>query len=107
MVRSEFSRVVQRVCHLRSRKAALLLIDGFIESIIEVLKSGENLKLNKLGKFTVKLHESFETRDPKTGNKIMSKPKRLVKFSVCKYLKRVVNEAMIENANSSNKDNNV
>ncbi len=63
-----------------------LIFDGFAET----LKKGERIELRGFGSFTVRSYNSYTGRNPKTGNNIEVKPKRIAFFKVGKELKERV-----------------
>ncbi len=63
-----------------------LMFDGFTNE----LKNGGRIEIRGFGSFSVKEYDSYDGRNPKTGNKVVVKPKRLPVFKVGKELKGMV-----------------
>ena len=64
-----------------------MIFDGFTES----LKKGGRIEIRGFGSFTVRKYKAYRGRNPKTGDGIQVKPKRLPFFKVGKELKERVN----------------
>jgi integration host factor subunit beta len=67
------------------------LIDTILYSMTEALAKGENIEIRGFGSITVKHYDSYTGRNPKTGEKIEVKAKKLPFFKVGKDLKEAVN----------------
>ncbi|HPM11542.1 MAG TPA: HU family DNA-binding protein [Paludibacter sp.] len=65
-----------------------LVFDGFIDT----LKKGGRIEIRGFGSFTVREYSAYEGRNPKTGNTVPVKPKRLPFFKVGKELKEMVDK---------------
>ena len=65
-----------------------IVFDGFSDT----LKNGGRIEIRGFGSFSVKEYSAYEGRNPKTGNKLVVKPKRLPVFKVCKELREMVDE---------------
>jgi integration host factor subunit beta len=63
-----------------------LVFDGFAEE----LKNGGRIEIRGFGSFSVREYETYTGRNPKTGDFIEVKPKRLPFFKVGKELKEIV-----------------
>lgn len=64
-----------------------LIFDGFTESLLK----GERIEIRGFGTFSVRSYKTYDGRNPKTGEKIPVKQKRLPFFKVGKELKEKVN----------------
>jgi integration host factor subunit beta len=62
-----------------------------LEAMSEALASGDSIEIRGFGSFVVKQYGSYYGRNPKTGEKIQVKPKKLPFFKVGKELKEMVN----------------
>jgi integration host factor subunit beta len=62
-----------------------------LEAMADALANGESIEIRGFGSFVVKEYGSYYGRNPKTGEKIMVKPKKLPFFKVGKELKEKVN----------------
>jgi len=66
-----------------------LIFDGFTDT----LKKGGRIEIRGFGSFSVREYGAYTGKNPKTGNKVDVKPKRLPFFKVGKELKERVNGA--------------
>src|SRR5688572_11540709 len=71
---------------------AELVVDHIFESMIEALKRGEGIEIRGFGSFTIREYEAYEGRNPRTGETVHVKPKRLAFFKVGKELRERVND---------------
>ncbi len=76
--------------HRISRKEAAAVVDLFFESMSEALARGDRVEIRGLCSFYVKKHESYEGRNPKTGESVHVAPKKLPFFKCGKELKERV-----------------
>ena len=68
-----------------------LVFDGFTDE----LKNGGRIEIRGFGSFVVREYEAYKGRNPKTGNTVQVKPKRLPFFKVGKELKEMVDSLCI------------
>jgi integration host factor subunit beta len=66
------------------------VINTIFESMTHALVSGERIEIRGFGSFVVKDYKPYTGRNPKTGDPINVKPKRLPFFKVGKELKEKV-----------------
>jgi integration host factor subunit beta len=71
---------------------AELVVDHIFESMIEALKRGEGIEIRGFGSFTIREYQAYEGRNPRTGETVHVKPKRLAFFKVGKELRERVND---------------
>ncbi len=62
-----------------------------LDAMADALAGGNNIEIRGFGSFVVKQYDSYYGRNPKTGEKIQVKPKKLPFFKVGKELKEHVN----------------
>ena len=62
------------------------------KGVTEALGRGESIEIRGFGSFVIKEYEAYEGRNPKTGKKILVKPKKLPFFKVGKDLREKVND---------------
>jgi integration host factor subunit beta len=67
-------------------KEARSIVDTILGTIAEALTQGERIELRGFCTFTVKHYKSFKGRNPKTGQSVIVKPKRLRYFRASKEL---------------------
>jgi len=70
------------------------VIDGFIITIINALKSGQNVDLRGFATFTVKKRKAKMARNPKTGETIELKERYVPTIKISKQFKNSVSESM-------------
>lgn len=70
---------------------ALMVVDMFFNAIAEALANGERVELRGLCLFKVKEYQSYTGRNPKTGEQVTVKPKKLPFFKPGADLKERVN----------------
>ena len=70
-----------------SKKEATEVIDIFFNSITDALSKDERAEIRGLCSFYIKEYKSYMGRNPKTGNKVKIKPKKLPFFKCGKELK--------------------
>lgn len=71
-------------------KAAELAVNVTFESMERALIQGDRVEIRGFGSFKVKNYEGYKGRNPKTGELIEVRPKRLPFFKVGKELKERV-----------------
>jgi len=64
-----------------------LIFDGFKDA----LAKGDRIEIRGFGSFAMRDYEPYTGRNPKTGDKLEIKPKRLPYFKVGKELKGKIN----------------
>ena len=69
------------------------IVATVLNTIAETLANGGNVEIRGFGSFTVREYQSYSGRNPKTGNKIEVKPKKLPYFKVGKELREAVNDS--------------
>ena len=74
-----------------SRLEAKTLVNLFFESITDTLIKGGRVEIRGFGAFKVKDYKAYKGRNPKTGEIIKVKPKKLPFFKVGTELKKRVN----------------
>ncbi len=63
------------------------IVDKFFETMTKTLVWDERIEIRGFGSFVVKEYGGYTGRNPKTGDKIVVKPKRLPFFKPGKELK--------------------
>lgn len=90
MNKSELIEAIAQEANL-SLKDASSIIATILDTMTETLAVGENIEIRGFGSFVIKEYESYQGRNPKTGEVINVPPKRLPFFKVGKELKERVN----------------
>ena len=74
-----------------SKAEAAKVVQIFFDSMAEALIEGERIEIRGLCSFFVKDYKSYVGRNPKTGEKVQIKPKKLPFFKCGKELRERVN----------------
>lgn len=74
-----------------SKSEAAKVVHIFFENITDALTSGKRVEIRGLCSFFVKDYKSYTGRNPKTGEKVIIRPKKLPFFKSGKELKERVN----------------
>ena len=80
---------VKEECRL-SRNEAVTIVDLFFESMSEALAKGDRVEIRGLCSFYVKEYQSYQGRNPRTGESVQVVPKKLPFFKIGKELKERV-----------------
>lgn len=75
-----------------SSKTAESIIDTVLDAMTESLVSGDNVEIRGFGSFTVREYKSYDGKNPKTGEIVRVKPKKLPFFKVGKELRQAVDK---------------
>jgi len=73
-----------------SKAEAARVVEIFFDSMANALAEGERVEIRGLCSFYVKEYKSYTGRNPKTGEKVTIKPKKLPFFKCGKELKERV-----------------
>ena len=90
MNKAELITIVARKTNL-TKKETELVLSTILETIVDVVASGEKLTLVGFGSFEVRERKAREGRNPKTGERIEIPTSRLPAFSVGKFFKKRLN----------------
>ena len=90
MNKSELTEALAQKQKLTNSEAAKI-INTLLNSMSEALGNGENVEIRGFGSFSVRENDSYTGRNPKTGERITVKPKKLPYFKVGKELREAVN----------------
>jgi integration host factor subunit beta len=71
-------------------KQATEIVDLMFKGFINELKNGGRIEIRGFGSFNVRKYKSYKGRNPKNGEHVDVKPKRLPFFKVGKELKKMV-----------------
>ena len=73
-----------------SKSEAARVVQIFFDNMADAMALGERVEIRGLCSFFVKEYKSYTGRNPKTGEKVVIKPKRLPFFKSGKELKERV-----------------
>jgi len=91
MNKSELIEALAQDINVPHREAAAIT-NTVIDTMTEALARGESIEIRGFGSFVIKMYDSYEGRNPKTGKKIKVRPKKLPFFKVGKDLREQVNQ---------------
>ena len=67
------------------------IIATVLDAMTETLAKGDNVEIRGFGSFSVREYNSYDGRNPKNGEVVKVKPKKLPFFKVGKELRESVN----------------
>jgi len=73
-----------------TEKQAAEIINIIFNGFTEALKNGDRIEIRGFGNYSIREYNSYEGRNPKTGEKTAVKKKKLPFFKVGKELKEMV-----------------
>ena len=91
VTKSDLIEIVAQKLHLPKGKAELI-VNCVFDSMEESLKKGERIEIRGFGSFEIRHYKAYEGRNPRTGDTVHVKPKRLAFFKVGKELRERVNQ---------------
>ena len=89
MNKIELINALKNECMI-SKKEAATIVDLFFDRISAALAGGDRVEIRGLCSFFVKEYNSYQGRNPKTGERVQVAPKRLPFFKCGKELKERV-----------------
>jgi len=90
VTRAHLSEAVYKEVGL-SRNDSTQLVETVLEEVASCLARGENVKLSSFGSFLVRQKGGRMGRNPKTGEAVPIKPRRVLVFRPSNVLKDMVN----------------
>ena len=78
-----------------SRTESAQLVERVLQEITECLEKGETVKLSSFGSFMVRAKGERIGRNPKTGEEVPIKPRRVLVFRASHVLKDRVNKGAV------------
>ncbi len=76
------------------RGRAELLINTILDSMVSALNDGDRIEIRGFGSFEVRHYKGYSGRNPRTGETVDVKPKRLPFFKTGKELRERVNSGL-------------
>jgi len=92
MTKSELVRVLAEDFEL-PRRQVNDLVEGLLDKITEVLKSGDKVALTPFGQFRIRDRAARIARNPQTGEPVNVPAKRVLRFTAGRTLKEAVGAA--------------
>lgn len=77
-----------RITKKRAEEVVNLIFDAMVHAMVQ----GDRIEIRGLGSFVVKEYGSYTGRNPRTGESIRVRPKKLPFFKVGKELKELVDK---------------
>src|SRR5437868_7697759 len=85
---------------------AELLICQMFDAMVDALRKGEGIEIRGFGSFSIRSYKEYQGRNPRTGEAVYVRPKRLAFFKVGKELRERVNDGRSDGVpNGSNGTN--
>ena len=90
------SDLIEHVAELNkvSKGRAEALVNSIFECLEEALRRDERVEIRGLGSFETRRYGSYKGRNPRTGDAVAVKPKRLPFFKAGKELKDLINSKL-------------
>ena len=73
-------------------KEAASIVNTILETMTDVLAQGKSIEIRGFGSFSIKEYKAYEGMNPRSGENVKVKPKKLPVFRVGKDLRERVNE---------------
>jgi integration host factor subunit beta len=73
-----------------NQKVTKIAVDTIVDTIKQAIVKGERVEIRGFGSFTIRLYKAYKGRNPKTGQLVDVKPKKLPYFKVGKELKEMI-----------------
>lgn len=93
LTRADLTEAVYKNVGL-SRNESAELVETILESMADKLEDGETVKLSSFGTFSVRDKNQRIGRNPKTGEEVPIKPRRVLTFRPSHVLKDHINKTM-------------
>jgi integration host factor subunit alpha len=93
VTRAQLSEAVYQEVGL-SRNESADLVDSILDEIAQALVQGESVKISSFGSFLVRVKGERVGRNPKTGQEVPIKPRRVLVFRASHVLKDRVNKGI-------------
>ena len=100
ITRAQLSEAVYQEGGL-SRNESAELVENVLNEISNTLVRGESVKISSFGSFGVRQKGERKGRNPKTGEEVPIKPRRVLVFRASNVLKQKINHSL--NPGSDNK----
>lgn len=93
ITRAHLSEAVYQEVGL-SRNESAELVESVLQEIADCLSVGDTVKLSSFGSFSVRQKGGRMGRNPKTGEEVPIKPRRVLVFRPSHVLKELINAAL-------------
>ncbi len=93
VTRAQLSEAVYHEVGL-SRNESAELVESILKEVSDTLTHGETVKISSFGSFSVRQKGERIGRNPKTGEEVPIKPRRVLVFRASNVLKQRINNAL-------------
>ena len=93
MTRAQLSESVYQEVGL-SRNESAELVENVLDAISDTLVRGESVKISSFGSFSVRQKGERKGRNPKTGEEVPIRPRRVLVFRASNVLKQRINRSL-------------
>jgi integration host factor subunit alpha len=100
VTRAQLSEAVYQEVGL-SRNESADLVEGVLNEISDTLVRGESVKISSFGSFSVRQKGERKGRNPKTGEEVPIKPRRVLVFRASNVLKQKINSTLNPSTDNS------
>lgn len=76
-----------------SRVETANLVEQVLDSLIDSLKQGDNVKISSFASFNIRQKTQRIGRNPKTGEEVPIEPRKVISFRASHVLKKAVSQA--------------
>ncbi len=97
MTKSELVEVLAEESKV-TKSLAEQVVNAVFEALTSSLDRGVGIEIRGFGSFSIRTYEGYEGRNPRTGDQVKVKPKKLPFFKVGKELRDLVNRAPSDEA---------
>jgi integration host factor subunit beta len=89
MTKADLITIISEKAHLQHKQAELV-VNMVFDMMSDALKKDDRIEIRGFGSFVNRSYESYQGRNPKTGQVVNVPPKRVPFFKVGKELKEMV-----------------
>jgi integration host factor subunit beta len=90
MTKSQLMQELLKRSNIFSQQDAVTVVNEIFSTMTQALAKGEKVEVRDFGIFKVRSYQSYQGRNPRTGDKVEVAPKKLPHFRVGKELKERV-----------------
>ncbi len=91
MNKSELIKIVAEENHI-STEEAVTVVNTFFDTVREELLQGNRVEIRGFGSFKIKEYKGYQGRNPRSGETVSVKPKKLPFFRPGKDLRDFINQ---------------
>ncbi|MCB1214742.1 MAG: integration host factor subunit beta [Deltaproteobacteria bacterium] len=100
MNKSDLVETITEELKTLSKKEVDLIIDTIFEQMMHSLKEGDRIEIRGFGSFEIRSRDSREGRNPKTGETVFVRSRKVPFFKAGKELKHRINESIETSASA-------